>query len=153
MRFLFHYLIFFALSDSRYSNSCISAKYSPIPTNHITSMESLYIQLIYWWFCGPGSQMTQFTPVSLILLYYCRCHCLPQCSRTSVTFDHIWNTRVQHVGLEHIWFEYLIKCQVCAMWNSKRAFVRRWHSGCWFPLNFPFEKLWMVSCASFLVFS
>ncbi len=29
---------FFALSDSRYSNSCISAKYCPIITNH-TSME------------------------------------------------------------------------------------------------------------------
>ncbi len=35
-------LIFFAPSDSRFSNSCISAKYCPIQTNH-TSMESLFI--------------------------------------------------------------------------------------------------------------
>uniref|UniRef100_A0A673J2Q5 Artemin a n=1 Tax=Sinocyclocheilus rhinocerous TaxID=307959 RepID=A0A673J2Q5_9TELE len=37
-------LIFFAPSDSRFSNSCISAKYCPILTNN-TSMESLFIQL------------------------------------------------------------------------------------------------------------
>ncbi len=35
---------FFAPSDSRFSNSCISAKYCPILTNHI-SMESLFINL------------------------------------------------------------------------------------------------------------
>ncbi len=38
--------IFFAPSDSRCSNSCISAKYCPILTNH-TSMESLFIQLSF----------------------------------------------------------------------------------------------------------
>uniref|UniRef100_A0A673JNG9 TBC1 domain family member 9 n=1 Tax=Sinocyclocheilus rhinocerous TaxID=307959 RepID=A0A673JNG9_9TELE len=58
------YLDFFAPSDSRFSNSCISAKYCPILTNH-TSMESLFIQMMYKsqfqkidhydWFCGPGS--------------------------------------------------------------------------------------------------
>ncbi len=37
---------FFAPSDSRFSNSCILAKYCPILTNH-TSMESLFIQLSY----------------------------------------------------------------------------------------------------------
>ncbi len=41
---IFQYFYFFAPSDSRYSNSCISAKYCPIITNHI-SMESLFIQL------------------------------------------------------------------------------------------------------------
>ncbi len=44
-------------SDSRFSNSCISAKYCPILTNH-TSMESLFTQFKYKkydWFCGPGS--------------------------------------------------------------------------------------------------
>ncbi len=40
----FQYLDYFAPSDSRYSNSCISAKYCPILTNH-TSMERLFIQL------------------------------------------------------------------------------------------------------------
>ncbi len=38
------YFDFFAPSDSRFSNSCISAKYCPILTNH-TSMGSLFIQL------------------------------------------------------------------------------------------------------------
>ncbi len=38
------YLDFFAPSDSRFSNSCISAKYCPILTNH-TSTESLFIQI------------------------------------------------------------------------------------------------------------
>ncbi len=37
-------VIFLALSDSRFSNICISAKYCPILTNH-TSMEILFIQL------------------------------------------------------------------------------------------------------------
>ncbi len=37
-------LDFFAPSDSRFSNSCISAKYCPVITNH-TSMESFFIQL------------------------------------------------------------------------------------------------------------
>ncbi len=40
------YLDCFAPSDSRFSNSCISAKYCPILTNH-TSMESSFIQIIY----------------------------------------------------------------------------------------------------------
>ncbi len=35
---------FFAPSDSRFSNSCISAKYCPILTNH-TSMKSFFIVL------------------------------------------------------------------------------------------------------------
>ncbi len=52
----------------RFSNSCISAKYFPILTNH-TSLDGLFIQL-WWcsmlnlknydpydWFCGPGSHM------------------------------------------------------------------------------------------------
>ncbi len=37
---------FFAPSDYRFTNSCISAKYCPIITNH-TSMERLFIQLSY----------------------------------------------------------------------------------------------------------
>ncbi len=37
-------LDFFPPSDSRFLNSCISAKYCPILTNH-TPMESLFIQL------------------------------------------------------------------------------------------------------------
>ncbi len=40
----FQYLDFFAPSDSRFSNSCISDKYCPILTNH-TSLESLFIQI------------------------------------------------------------------------------------------------------------
>ncbi len=36
--------IFFAPSDSRFSNSCISAKYDQILTNH-TSMESVFIMI------------------------------------------------------------------------------------------------------------
>uniref|UniRef100_A0A8C1GF36 ArfGAP with RhoGAP domain, ankyrin repeat and PH domain 3 n=1 Tax=Cyprinus carpio TaxID=7962 RepID=A0A8C1GF36_CYPCA len=41
------YMGFFAPSDSRFSNSCISAKYCPILTNH-TSMESLFsFQIMY----------------------------------------------------------------------------------------------------------
>ncbi len=36
--------VFRFFSDSRFSNSCISAKYCPILTNH-TSMESLFSQL------------------------------------------------------------------------------------------------------------
>ncbi len=59
-------LTFLEPSDSRFSNSCISAKYCPILTNH-TSMESLVIQQMmykspklkktdpYDWFCGPES--------------------------------------------------------------------------------------------------
>ncbi len=52
---------FFAPSDSRFSNSCISAKYCPIITN---LMERLFIQIMYKsqfkidpydWFCAPGS--------------------------------------------------------------------------------------------------
>ncbi len=57
------YIFFFAPLDSRFSNSCISAKYCPILTNH-TSIESLFIQLPddvyiypYDWFCGPGSHI------------------------------------------------------------------------------------------------
>ncbi len=58
---------------SRFSNSCSSAKYCLILTNHITnhiSMESLFIQLSddihlkidpYDWFCGPGSHMLTST--------------------------------------------------------------------------------------------
>uniref|UniRef100_A0A673M1W9 ABPP n=1 Tax=Sinocyclocheilus rhinocerous TaxID=307959 RepID=A0A673M1W9_9TELE len=43
---------------SRYSNSCISAKYCPILTNH-TSMERLFIQQKtdpYDWFCAPDAE-------------------------------------------------------------------------------------------------
>ncbi len=47
---------FFAPSDSRFSNSCILAKYCPILTNH-TSMEIYFEKLPYDRFCGPGSQM------------------------------------------------------------------------------------------------
>ncbi len=51
---IFSIFWFFAPSDSRFSNSCISAKYCPILTNH-TSMESLFIQKMlkmdpYDWF-------------------------------------------------------------------------------------------------------
>ncbi len=63
----FQYLDFFAPSDSRFSNSCISAKYCPILTNH-TSMKALFsFQMMYEsqfrktdpydWFCGPGSHI------------------------------------------------------------------------------------------------
>ncbi len=53
-----------APSDSRFSNSCISAKYCPILTNH-TSMESFQMLYksqfrkidTYDWFCGPGSHI------------------------------------------------------------------------------------------------
>ncbi len=41
---IFSVLWFFASSDSRFSNSCISAKYCQILTNH-ASMESLLIQI------------------------------------------------------------------------------------------------------------
>ncbi len=48
---------FFAPSDSSFANSCISAKYCPILTNH-TWMEILFIQLSDdVWFRGPGSYM------------------------------------------------------------------------------------------------
>ncbi len=40
----FNIVSFFAPSDYRFSNSCISAKYCPIITKH-TSTESLFIQL------------------------------------------------------------------------------------------------------------
>ncbi len=55
------FLFFFAPLDSRFSNSCFSAKYCPILTNH-TLMEILFIQFIciidpYDWFCGPGSHI------------------------------------------------------------------------------------------------
>ncbi len=49
---------FFASSDSRFANSCISAKYCP---NH-TSMERWFIQISFkkmtlmTWFCGSGSR-------------------------------------------------------------------------------------------------
>ncbi len=62
---------FFAPSDSRFSNSCVSAKYCLILTNH-TSMESLFIQLSdnsddlnfkkidpCDWFCCIGSQFVR----------------------------------------------------------------------------------------------
>ncbi len=55
MRFS-QYLDFFAPSDSRFSNSCISAKYCPILTNH-ASMESLFIPL----FCINLKQLTFMT--------------------------------------------------------------------------------------------
>ncbi len=60
------YFDVFAPSDSRFSNSCISAKYCPILTNH-TSMKILFRQLSgdvyilinhYDWFCGPGSHLS-----------------------------------------------------------------------------------------------
>ncbi len=44
LKAIFSILNFFAPSDSRFSNSCISAKYCLILTNH-TSVESLFIQL------------------------------------------------------------------------------------------------------------
>ncbi len=44
LKLIFSVFRFFAPSNSRFSNSCISAKYCPILTNH-TSMESLFIQL------------------------------------------------------------------------------------------------------------
>ncbi len=72
LKAIFSIFRFFAPSDSRVLNSCISAKYCPILTNH-TSMESLFIQLSddvksqfnfffiiinpYDWFCGPGSHI------------------------------------------------------------------------------------------------
>ncbi len=64
----------FALSDSRFSNSCVSANYCPLLTNH-TPMVSLFIQLMYKsvkndWFCGPGSHVL-----------------------TQMTFFHPWNTK------------------------------------------------------------
>ncbi len=42
LKAIFSIFDFFAPSDSRYLNSCISAKYCPILTNH-TSIESLFI--------------------------------------------------------------------------------------------------------------
>ncbi len=61
---IFSIFRFFCTLQCRFSNSCISAKYCPILTNH-TSMESLFIdvwisiskKLPYDWFCGPGSQI------------------------------------------------------------------------------------------------
>uniref|UniRef100_A0A9J8CHC6 P-type Cu(+) transporter n=1 Tax=Cyprinus carpio carpio TaxID=630221 RepID=A0A9J8CHC6_CYPCA len=48
---------FFAPSDSRFSNNCISIKYCPILTNH-TSMESLIKKTDpYDWFCVQGSHI------------------------------------------------------------------------------------------------
>ncbi len=43
---IFRFCLFFATSDSRFTNSFISAKYCPILTSH-TLMESLFIQLWY----------------------------------------------------------------------------------------------------------
>ncbi len=55
---------YLAPSNSRFSNSCISAKYCLIITNH-KPMEILFIQMMYKsqfqiidpydWFCGLGS--------------------------------------------------------------------------------------------------
>ncbi len=45
LRLFFQYLDFFAASDSRVSNSCISAKYCPILTNHTSIIYYLFIQL------------------------------------------------------------------------------------------------------------
>ncbi len=68
------YFDVFAPSDSRFSNSCISAKYCPILTNH-TSMKILFRQLSgdvyvlinhYDWFCGPGSHLSS----RLLYVYY-----------------------------------------------------------------------------------
>ncbi len=69
LKAIFSVFLIFGPSDSRYSNSCISAKYYPILTNH-TSMESLLsFQVMYKSqfnfekidthdrFCGPGSQL------------------------------------------------------------------------------------------------
>ncbi len=57
------YLDFFAPSDSRFSNSCISDKYCPIITIH--QWKAYLFQMMYKsrkiytydWFCGPGSHL------------------------------------------------------------------------------------------------
>ncbi len=46
--FLIFFVLFFAPSESRFSNRCIRAKYCPILTDH-TSMEILFIQLSDDW--------------------------------------------------------------------------------------------------------
>ncbi len=68
LKVIFSIFWFFAPSDSRFTNSCISAKYCSIITNH-TSMESYLFsfQMMYKsqfrkmdpydWFCAPGSHM------------------------------------------------------------------------------------------------
>ncbi len=56
-------LFFFAPSDSRFSNRCISTKYCPILTKaYLFSFQMMYksqFQEIdpYDWFCGPGSHI------------------------------------------------------------------------------------------------
>ncbi len=45
---IFRFFLFFATSDFRFSNSCISTKYCPILTIDL-----------YDWFCGPGSHIVK----------------------------------------------------------------------------------------------
>ncbi len=66
-------LDFFAPSDSRFSNSCISAKYGPILTKH--TMESLFIQLsgVTYTYISIFQKLTLMTcgPVSQIRYHWC----------------------------------------------------------------------------------
>ncbi len=93
------------IPDSRFSNSCISAKYCPIITNH-TSMESLFIQL-WWcinpnflkkypydWFCAPGSHIINHKQLSPPLK-------LQLCCISTLLFLYI-------LFLAHLIFSYLL---------------------------------------------
>ncbi len=119
MRF-FSIFVFFAPSDSRFSNGCISAKYCPILTNH-TSMGSLH-----WkdWFCGPGSHIVQ---ALLLLLWSLNRHCIiklkrfPEFLGLTIEFwdKNINRTTARKLNASLTWFT---GCQslMLGIWTSLR---------------------------------
>ncbi len=108
-------LIFFAPSDSRFSNSCISAKYCPIITNN-TSMERLFIQLQimyksqfhkidpYDWFCAPGQ------------------------SRRSLYAEYTALLGYIHNHVKHFWVLRLITCFLCSPPPTHLIFSPSFHA-------------------------
>ncbi len=73
---------FFAPSDSRFSNSCISAKYCPIQQTihqweaYLFSFQMMYKSQfqeidLYDWFCGPGSHIRIGTRLKSSVFQWC----------------------------------------------------------------------------------
>ncbi len=87
------FFLFFAPSDSRFSNSCISAKYCPILTNH-TSMKSLFTQLFRWCINLNFIKLTLMT--AFVVLGHIWCFLVR--SGVSTTIDPFWDISLDLPG-------------------------------------------------------